>query len=77
MFGDCGCDNSDVPMGTILSPPQESIINMYNDAGGWYPIPSMKFMSMAQCCLLGFTVALLITILLFSGMVMKRRAERK
>ena len=72
--GDCGYDNSDVPMGTVLSPLQESIINMYNDAGGWYLIPSMKFMSMAQCCLLGFTVALLIYIVLFSGMVMKRRA---
>lgn len=73
--GDCGYDNSDVPMGTVLSPLQESIINMYNDAGGWYLIPSMKFMSMAQCCLLGFTVALLIYIVLFSGMVVKRRAE--
>ena len=73
--GDCGYDNSDVPMGTVLSPLQESIINMYNDAGGWYLIPSMKFMSMAQCCLLGFTVALLIYIVLFSGMVVKRRAD--
>ena len=35
----------------------------------------MKFMSMAQCCLLGFTVALLIYIVLFSGMVVKRRAD--
>ena len=73
--GDCGYDNSDVPMGTVLSPLQESIINMYNDAGGWYLIPSMKFMSMAQCCLLGFTVALLIYIVLFSGMIVKRCAE--
>ena len=73
--GDCGYDNSDVPMGTVLSPLQESIINMYNDAGGWYLIPSMKFMSMAQCCLLGFTVALLIYIVLFSGMVVKRRTD--
>ena len=73
--GDCGYDNSDVPMGTVLSPLQESIINMYNDAGGWYLIPSMKFMSMAQCCLLGFTVALLIYIVLFSGMIVKRRTD--
>ena len=75
LTGDCGYDNSDVPMGTVLSPLQESIINMYNDAGGWYLIPSMKFMSMAQCCLLGFTVALLIYIVLFSGMIVKRRAD--
>ena len=65
--GDCGYDNSDVPLGTVLSPLQESIIQMYSDAGGWYLIPSMKFMSMAQCCLLGFAVALLIYVILFVG----------
>ena len=65
--GDCGYDNSDVPMGTVLSPLQESIIQMYSDAGGWYLIPSMKFMSMAQCCLLGFIVALAIYAILFIG----------
>jgi len=63
----CGYDNSDVPLGTVLSPLQESIIQMYSDAGGWYLIPSMKFMSMAQCCLLGFAVALLIYVILFVG----------
>lgn len=74
--GDCGYDNSDVPLGTVLSPLQESIINMYNDAGGWYLIPPMKFMSMAQCCLLGFSVALLIYIVLFAGMMNKRLASK-
>ena len=49
------------------SPLQESIIQMYSDAGSWYLIPSMKFMSMAQCCLLGFAVALLIYVILFVG----------
>lgn len=66
--GDCGYDNCDVPLGTVLSPMQEKIVNMYNDAGGWFLIPSAKFMSMAQCCILGFSVALLIYIVLFLGM---------
>ena len=56
--GDCGYDNSDVPLGTVLSPLQQSIIEMYDNAGGWYLIPPMKFMSMAECCLLAFGVAL-------------------
>ena len=74
--GDCGYDNSAVPLGTVLSPLQESIINMYNDAGGWYLIPPMKFMSMAQCCLLGFSVALLIYIVLIAGMMNTRHASK-
>lgn len=70
--GDCGYDNSDVPLGTVLSPLQESIINMYNDAGGWYLIPPMKFMSMAQCCLLAFGVALLLYVVLGGSMIRER-----
>ena len=74
--GDCGYDNSDVPMGTVLSPLQESIINMYNDAGGWYLIPSMKFMSMAQCCELAFGVALLLILALAWGAVKDKMTAR-
>ena len=72
--GDCGYDNSDVPLDVVLSPLQESIINMYNDAGGWYLIPPMKFMSMAQCCLLAFSVALLLYVILCgSGLLARMR----
>ena len=74
--GDCGYDNSDVPVGTVLSPLQESIINMYNDAGGWYLIPPYKFMSMAQCCELAFGVALLLILALAWGAVKDKMASR-
>lgn len=70
--GDCGYDNADVPMGTVLSPLQEWFIKMYNDAGGWYLIPPYKFMSMAECCLLAFVVALLIYLVL-GGAMLKHR----
>ena len=47
---------------------------MYNDAGGWYLIPPMKFMSMAQCCLLAFSVALLLYVILCgSGLLARMR----
>ena len=74
--GDCGYDNSDVPMGTVLSPLQESIINMYNDAGGWYLVPPYKFMSMAQCCELAFGVALLLILALAWGAVKDKMTAR-
>lgn len=65
--GDCGYDNSDVPMDVVLSSAQQWWIDLYSNAGGWYLIPPYKFMSMAQCCLLGFTVALLIFLALSWG----------
>ena len=58
--GDCGYDNADVPADVVLSSAQKFIIDMYEQAGGWYLIPSQHFMSMAQCCLLAFSVAILI-----------------
>ena len=71
--GDCGYDNSDVPMDVVLSSAQQWWIDLYSNAGGWYLIPPYKFMSMAQCCLLGFSVALLIYVVLFAGMVKARK----
>lgn len=69
--GDCGYDNSDVPFGTVLSPLQQSIIEMYDNAGGWYLIPSAKFLSMAQCCLMAFAVALLLYLVMAGCGILK------
>jgi len=46
-----------VPDGVKLSALQDWFITLYNSADGWYLIPPLKFMSMAQCCLLAFIVA--------------------
>ena len=71
--GDCGYDNSDVPVDVVLSPLQQSIIDMYDAAGGWYLIPPIKFMSMAQCCLLAFGVAFLLYALMGGSALFKTR----
>ena len=52
--GDCGYDNPVVPDGAALDALQRYFIDIYSD--GWYLVPSIKFMNMAQCTLLGFGV---------------------
>lgn len=51
---DCGYDNPVVPDGAALDALQRYFIDIYSD--GWYLVPSIKFMNMAQCTLLGFGV---------------------
>ena len=53
-LGDCGYDNPMVPDGAVLSSLQQYLVDLYAD--GWFLIPSSKFMSMADCTLLGFGV---------------------
>lgn len=62
--GDCGYDTAVVPDGVVLSDAQRFLIDMYNSADSWYLIPQLKFMSMAQCCLLAFGVALTMAVTL-------------
>lgn len=62
--GDCGYDTAVVPDGTVLSSAQRFLIDMYNSADSWYLVPAWKFMSMAQCCLLAFAVALILIVVL-------------
>lgn len=65
--GDCGYDLAVVPENVTLSAAQQFFIDMYNSADSWYLVPSMRFMSMAQCCVLAFAVALiLLTVLTVS-----------
>ena len=56
--GDCGYDNPIVPDGVTLSSIQQYLVDLYAD--GWYLIPSKHFMSMADCTLVGFGLALII-----------------
>ena len=37
---------------------------MYNSADSWYLIPAWKFMSMAQCCMFAFGVAMILIVVL-------------
>ena len=60
--GDCGYDSPMVPDGVVLSDLQKSIVDLYAD--GWYFVPSSKFMSMADCTLLGFSVCFVVLALM-------------
>ena len=60
--GDCGYDSPMVPDGAVLSDLQKSIVDLYAD--GWYPVPSSKFMSMADCTLLGFGICFIVLALM-------------
>ena len=61
--GDCGYDSPMVPDGAVLSDLQKSIVDLYAD--GWYLVPSSKFMSMADCTLLGFGVCFIVLAAMF------------
>ena len=56
--GDCGYDLAVVPPGATLSSAQQWLISLYNSSDSWYLIPPLKFMTMAQCCMLAFGVML-------------------
>ena len=60
--GDCGYDSPMVPDGVVLSDLQKNIVDLYAD--GWYLVPSSKFMSMADCTLLGFGVCFVVRALM-------------
>ena len=60
--GDCGYDSPMVPDGAVLSDLQKSIVDLYAD--GWYLVPSSKFMSMADCTLLGFGICFVVLALM-------------
>ena len=60
--GDCGYDSPMVPDGAVLSDLQKSIVDLYSD--GWYLVPSSKFISMADCTLLGFGICFVVLALM-------------
>ena len=61
--GDCGYDNPLVPEGVTLDGFQKYLVDLYGD--GWYLIPSSKFMSMADCTLIGFGVCFVVLAAMF------------
>jgi putative protein-disulfide oxidoreductase len=65
--GDCGYDSPIVPDGVILSDVQKNLVDLYSD--GWYLLPSIKFMSMADCTLIGFSISLAILLVMGIGKI--------
>jgi disulfide bond formation protein DsbB len=60
--GDCGYDAPIVPANVTLNSLQQWFVDMYTASGGWYLIPSLKFMNMAQACFLAFGTTLAVLI---------------
>lgn len=84
--GECGFDNPIVPEDAYgkLNKFQEFFVgteaNDFNDglySEGWYLIPSMKFMNMANACLLAFLSCLAALALMMAGYVSRAGAKSK
>ncbi|MCL2872984.1 MAG: protein-disulfide oxidoreductase DsbI [Betaproteobacteria bacterium] len=77
--GDCGYDAPNVPDGVILDSVQQWFINMYAASDGWYLIPPLKFMNMAQACFLAFGLVfavLVIMVVVWGIRVARGKPER-
>lgn len=75
--GDCGYDAPVVPLGVQLDGVQRWFIDMYVQADGWYLIPSMQFMNMAQACALAFGLCLIILAIMVAVWIMKMIKEKR
>lgn len=56
--GDCGLDAPIIPSDVVLSGAQKAFVEFY--ANGWYLLPRWEIGTMAQCCLLVFSVYMVI-----------------
>ncbi|MCX2682956.1 disulfide bond formation protein B [Campylobacter sp. MIT 21-1685] len=69
--GECGNDKPFVPKEEILNPLQEFFIGkapFFEDglySNGWYLIPQLQFITMAQFCIFAFIICTFILVLLF------------
>ncbi len=72
--GDCGYDSPIVPDGVTLSGVQKYLVDLYQD--GWYLIPSAKFMSMADCTLIGFSVCFVILTAMLVCKILTLKAQK-
>ena len=68
--GECGVDVPVVPPGTVLSNFQSFWIELYNEAGGWYLIPTEHWLNMAQCCAIFSVLFALVTAAFGVGLVL-------
>lgn len=72
--GDCGFDNPIIPDDAVLNSFQIFMTELY--AEGWYLIPSMHFMNMAQACFLAYALCFVILGAMFVSFVVTRLKSR-
>lgn len=75
--GDCGYDAPVVPFDATLDSVQKWFTDMYIQADGWYLIPSLKFMNMAQACALAFGLCLVILSIMVIVWMIKMIREKR
>ncbi len=73
--GDCGFDNPIVPEGIELSGLQQWLVDFYAD--GWYLIPSMHAVNMAQACLFAFIVCFILLSAMFISWIVKEFIKKE
>lgn len=75
--GDCGYDSPMPGADVQLSSLQQFFVDLYNESDGWYLIPQIKFMDMAQCCMLACIVCSFFLIAMIAGAFYKYFQQRK
>ncbi|MDR2709943.1 MAG: protein-disulfide oxidoreductase DsbI [Burkholderiales bacterium] len=75
--GDCGYDAPIVPSGVTLDSIQQWFVSMYTASDGWYLIPPLKFLNMAQSCFLAFGVIFILLVIMVIVWGMKAAKNAK
>ncbi len=71
-LGDCGYDMPVVPNGAKLDATQEVLVKLYEN--GWYLVPQMRFINLAECSfILFFVIAILFALTILFGILMRNR----
>jgi disulfide bond formation protein DsbB len=73
--GECGIDTPVVPTNAVLNAFQSYWIDLYNAAGGWYLIPPLKWLNMAECCAVFSAVFILLLFVLSLKLFFARKAN--
>ena len=73
--GECGIDTPVVPANAVLNAFQSYWIDLYNAAGGWYLVPSLKWLNMAECCAIFSALFIAILFVLSLKLFFARRAK--
>ena len=73
--GECGIDTPVVPANAVLNAFQSYWIDLYNAAGGWYLVPPLKWLNMAECCAVFSVLFILLLFVLCLKLFFARKAN--
>lgn len=73
--GDCGIDSPKIPKGVELDSIQQYFTSLYSN--GWYLLPQLRLLNMAECCIIAFGVICVALILLGIFSLVKNKVLNK